>query len=144
MPNNKPKLLVIEGDGIGHEVIPQALRVVEWFDANRKIAFDALLFKKHPRLYRERIRRHPPWNYYLITLALLGMVAGALAGSPLLGMAAFAGWLGLTAGFAFGRLRGTSRDAGHVREVVLSSIAIPVVAVYWRLVGAFRYRVFFL
>ena len=38
--NNKPKLLVIEGDGIGHEVIPQAVRVVEWFAAHRKIAFD--------------------------------------------------------------------------------------------------------
>jgi 3-isopropylmalate dehydrogenase len=40
MATNKPKLLIIPGDGIGHEVIPQATRIVEWFAANRKIAFD--------------------------------------------------------------------------------------------------------
>ena len=35
MADNKPKLLVIPGDGIGHEVIPQAVRVIEWFETNR-------------------------------------------------------------------------------------------------------------
>ncbi|MPY76035.1 MAG: 3-isopropylmalate dehydrogenase [Alphaproteobacteria bacterium] len=40
MSANKPKLLIIPGDGIGHEVIPQATRVVNWFADNRKIAFD--------------------------------------------------------------------------------------------------------
>jgi 3-isopropylmalate dehydrogenase len=38
--DNRPRLLVIPGDGIGHEVIPQALRVVDWFADNRKLAFD--------------------------------------------------------------------------------------------------------
>ncbi len=40
MPTNKPKLLIIPGDGIGHEVIPQAIRIVDWFQNNRKLAFD--------------------------------------------------------------------------------------------------------
>ncbi|MCG8544766.1 MAG: 3-isopropylmalate dehydrogenase, partial [Alphaproteobacteria bacterium] len=40
MPDNKPTLLVIPGDGIGPEVIRQAVRVVEWFEENRQIAFD--------------------------------------------------------------------------------------------------------
>ena len=40
MPDNKPTLLVIPGDGIGPEVIREAVRVVEWFEHNRKIAFD--------------------------------------------------------------------------------------------------------
>ena len=40
MADNKPKLLIIPGDGIGPEVIRQATRVVEWFEHNRKLAFD--------------------------------------------------------------------------------------------------------
>jgi 3-isopropylmalate dehydrogenase len=38
--DNKPKLLIIEGDGIGPEVIREARRVVAWFADNRKLAFD--------------------------------------------------------------------------------------------------------
>ena len=56
MPTNKPKLLIIPGDGIGHEVIPQAIRVVDWFQNNRKLAFDITegelgvgSYKKHGR-----------------------------------------------------------------------------------------------
>ena len=51
---------------------------------------------------------------------------------------------GLTAAFCLKRLRGTSRSPRHVLEIILTSIAIPFVAVYWRLVGAWRFRVFFL
>ena len=40
MPDNKPTLLVIPGDGIGPEVIRQAMRVVDWFEQNRTIALD--------------------------------------------------------------------------------------------------------
>ena len=41
MPTNKPKLLIIPGEGIGHEVIPQAIRIVGWFKNNRKRTPDA-------------------------------------------------------------------------------------------------------
>ena len=40
MADNKRRLLIVPGDGIGHEVIPQATRVVQWFEDNRKVAFD--------------------------------------------------------------------------------------------------------
>jgi hypothetical protein len=53
-------------------------------------------------------------------------------------------WLGLTASFAVKRLRGTSRDPAHVREMIVTSILIPFVAIYWRLAGAWRFRVLFL
>ena len=42
----------------------------------RNAFYDALLYKKHPQLYRERIRRSPPWNYYaIVALTLLGAAA---------------------------------------------------------------------
>jgi hypothetical protein len=42
------------------------------------------------------------------------------------------------------RLRGTSPAWRHRAEVLLTSLAIPFVAVYWRLRGAIRFRVLFL
>ncbi|HSN20872.1 MAG TPA: glycosyltransferase [Usitatibacter sp.] len=111
---------------------------------HRKIAFDALLYKKHPRLYRERIRRAPPWSYYLIVAALAATAWGAAARSPALAWGGFAAWLALTAAFCLKRLARTSRAPGHVAEMIVTSIAIPPVAVFWRLAGALRFRVFFL
>ena len=45
--------------------------------------------------------------------------------------------------FAIRRLSGTSHDARHVAEMLWTSIAIPPLSIWWRLVGAFRYRVVF-
>jgi GT2 family glycosyltransferase len=112
--------------------------------AHRKIAFDALLFKKHPRLYRERIRHAAPWNYYVMVAGMAAFFAGGLLALPALAWAGVLVWLVPTVRFARRRLEGTSRDPHHVAEVILTSIAIPPVAVFWRLAGALRFRVFFL
>lgn len=111
--------------------------------AQRKVLFDALLYKKHPALYRAWIRRAPRWDYYGI-LALLALASGgALTGTPWLTWTAGAGWLAATAGFCLARLRRTSRRPLHVAEMAFTSALIPPLAVFWRLVGALRYRVMF-
>ena len=97
--------------------------------------FDALLFKKHPHLYRQRIRRSPRWDYYLITGTLFG---------GLLYPSLFLVWAAFTARFAWQRLRGTSKSPRHVLEMIVTSVAIPPVALFWRLVGALKFRVAFL
>jgi hypothetical protein len=102
----------------------------------RKVVFDALLFKKHRRLYRERIRAGPRWDYYAIVGSL---AAGATGFTP-----ALAVWVVLTAGLCMRRLRGASRAPSHVAEMVVTSLAIPPVALFWRIVGAVKYRVAFL
>jgi GT2 family glycosyltransferase len=104
----------------------------------RKVMFDALLYKKHPRLYRERIRAAPRWDYYAIVLLLFL----SLLPWPY-GAAALAGWLLLTTRFFLHRIRGTSRKPAHLLEMALTSVAIPPLAVFWRLVGALRFRVAF-
>jgi GT2 family glycosyltransferase len=100
----------------------------------KKVVFDALLFRKHPRLYRQRIRAAPRWDYYLTVLCL--------ALSPF-SWVAFAFWAGLTGRFIVHRLHGTSKAPKHVAEMVLTSILIPPLSVFWRIVGAFKYRVAF-
>lgn len=110
----------------------------------RKIQYDALLYKKHPALYREKIRRAPRWDYYLIVLALAVAAGAALAG--LRGVAGFGlgVWAAMSLRFIASRLHARSTKPSHVLEMALTSLAIPPVATFWRVAGALRYRVLFL
>lgn len=109
-----------------------------------KAFFDALLYKKHPELYRTRIRKTPPWNYYLIVLGLFVTAAGLAARSGLVAAAGAVVWAVLTAEFCLRRLRRTSRAPGHVAEMVFTSILIPPLSLFWRLYGAWKFRVLYL
>jgi GT2 family glycosyltransferase len=110
----------------------------------RNMFFEALLFKKHPRLYRQRIRATPPLHYYATVLALALGTAMLLSGAPGAGLPALTVWAGLTAAFCARRLAGTRRSLRHVSEMAFTSIAIPIAAVYWRLAGALHFRARFL
>jgi hypothetical protein len=110
----------------------------------KNVFFDALLYKKHPRLYRERILRSPPWNYYGIVALTLASPAFWLAD---IGGSAVVSLLLALAGvghLAARRLRHTARTPEHVVEMVLTSALIPYLSVYWRLRGAIHFRVLFL
>ena len=109
----------------------------------RKVVFDALLYKKHPRLYRSRIRASPRWDYYLVVASLLLAAWAHLAQHPLLAAGAGAVWLVLTARFCAKRLAATSKAPRHVAEMVLTSSLIPPLAVFWRMYGAIKFRTFF-
>jgi glycosyltransferase involved in cell wall biosynthesis len=127
---------------VQHPVRPEAWGVC--LRQQRNTFFDALLFKKHPRLYRERIRRVPPWDYYLVVA--LSLAAPALAGTGHAGAAAACGGvaLALVAGLAARRLKHTDRSPAHAAEMVLTSALIPFLSVYWRLRGALHFKVLFL
>jgi glycosyltransferase involved in cell wall biosynthesis len=103
----------------------------------------ALLFKKHPALYREKIQDRPPWDYYAIVGVLLLAIVATLAGSAAMAAAGVLAWLVLTVRLGRRRLQGTSRSISHVAEIVVTSVLIPPLAVFWRLTGALRYRVRF-
>jgi glycosyltransferase involved in cell wall biosynthesis len=109
----------------------------------RKSLFNALLFKKHPDLYRRRIRSQPPWDYYATIGSLAVAAGGLLAGSRGLAFAGGVAWVLLTGRLCRRRLRGTSRDPRHVAEMALTSALIPPLSVFWRLYGALKFRVVF-
>jgi len=106
----------------------------------KKVMFDVLLYRKHPALYRNRIRRTPRWDYYAVVAALLTAIVALSAGAPVLAMAAAAVWLAMTLWFCVRRLRRSSREVRHVAEMIVTSALIPPIAVFWRLVGAVRFR----
>jgi GT2 family glycosyltransferase len=127
-------------------IVVHPVRPASWgvsLRQQRKSLFNALLFKKHPDLYRRRIRAHPPWDYYAIVGALGLMLAGAIGGSAGLALVGGVSWALLTGLFCRRRLRGTSRDPRHVSEMVVTSALIPPLSVFWRLYGAWKFRVVF-
>ena len=110
----------------------------------RNTYFDALLYKKHPRLYRERIRRMPPWDYYLIVaLVLVGPVLLIVGmDEPALGCALAV--LTLVGRLAGKRLRNTDYSPRRLLEMLATSAVTPFLSVYWRVRGALRFKVLFL
>jgi hypothetical protein len=110
----------------------------------KKVQFDALLYKKHPALYRQRIRATPRWDFYLTVAALVTAAGTALAGLAQAATLAALIWFFMTARFCAQRLRRTSRSPSHVVEMAVTSALIPPLAVFWRAVGAWKFRVGFL
>ena len=110
----------------------------------RKSMFNALLYKKHPVLYRQKIQATPPWHYYAIVCALLMLLIGVVSGMGLLALAGLLLWTVLTARFCVLRLQHTSHAPRHIVEMIVTSLVIPPLAIFWRLRGAVRFRVFFL
>jgi GT2 family glycosyltransferase len=110
----------------------------------RKVMFDALLYKKFPAWYRAYVRRTPPFAYYaMVAAGMLALIAG-VQGAWLPAAVGAAVWVALAARFALKRLAGTSKTPRHVAEMAWTSLWIPWLSVYWRMRGALRYRVWFI
>ncbi|WP_228527160.1 glycosyltransferase [Noviherbaspirillum soli] len=124
--------LLAQGARIRHApdaLVVHPVRPAKWgvsISQQKKIQFDALLYKKPPLLYREKIRATPRWDYCLTVASLLAALLGAATGNWTLAALAAAAWLAMTAWLCAIRLRNTSRTAAHVLEMALTSAAIPV------------------
>lgn len=110
----------------------------------KNLQFDALLHKKHPHLYRKKIAPPLPWHYHANVAALLMLIAAmAIHNLPLSMFAAFC-W-GMTSAYLFlQRLRGTVKSVSNITDVLVTSLLLPPLAVFWRIVGALRFRVGFI
>ncbi len=142
---------LIESNGrcrlANHAVVVHPVRPAPWGVSvlqQKKTFYNALLYKKHPDLYRRYIQPAPPWPYYGALAGLLFALAGWLIGSHAILIAGISIWIACTAGFCVRRLMRTSHAPSHIAEMIVTSILIPPLAVFWRLTGAIRFRVFFL
>jgi hypothetical protein len=128
-------------------IVTHPLRPAPWgisLKQQQKSLFNALLYKKHPTLYRQQIQPAPPWHYYGIVAALLAALSGVASGHPWLTLTATGVWGLATGQFCVRRLRNTSHTLSHVIEMIVTSTLIPPLAVFWRLWGALKFRVLFL
>jgi len=138
-----PPLLVYAPEA----VVLHPVRPAPWgvsLGQQRKSMFNALLYKKHPTLYRRRIQSAPPWSYYCILGALLVLFVGIGTGQEGLALMAAGTWGFMTGRFCGRRLRRTSHTPRHVAEMIVTSAIIPLLSIFWRICGALRFRVFFL
>lgn len=106
----------------------------------KKSIFDSLLFRKHPQKYRRTIPVFPKM-YYLASGAFIAGLTCFAMGLPALAITLLVAWLGLVAYFCVKRLKGTAHSFSHICEMMVTSAAIPFVAVFWRLYGNVKFRV---
>ncbi len=108
-----------------------------------KSMFNALLYKKHRDLYKKKIHNPLLARYYaIVACSILSFLSMALNVRPIAAMA-LAAWILLTVSVCLTRLRGTSHSLRHITEMLVTSLMIPFLSVYWRLAGAIKFRVFF-
>jgi glycosyltransferase involved in cell wall biosynthesis len=127
-------------------IVVHPVRQAPWgvsLKEQKKGMFNALLYKKYPGLYQERIRSKAPLNYYVMIFSFTGIVAGVILNVEWLVVISFTTWVALQYKFISKRLASTSRAIKHVFEMVVTSIAIPFLSVFWQLYGALKYRVLF-
>ncbi|MDR5828613.1 glycosyltransferase [Caballeronia sp. LP006] len=109
----------------------------------KKSQFDALLYKKHPALFRTRIRSTPPVLYYMILAVVVAAIVAYALRFDSLAIACVIAWLAMSGWFCVKRLMKTALTPSHVLEMAWTSLWIPFLSIYWRLYGAFKFRVVF-
>lgn len=130
---------------IAQAVVTHPVRKAPWgvsIKEERKGMFNALLYKKYPRLYKEKIGPTPPLHYYAIAFCLVLFIAGAINGKSVPKFAGLSGWIVLTSWFAIKRLQSTSHSINHVSEMFFTSAVIPVLSLFWKVYGSVKFRTF--
>lgn len=107
----------------------------------RKSMFNALLFKKHPELYKEKIGPPAVRNYYLMIILLITFFAEWFRDSKVIALICLAAWLYLTIAFILKRLNNASLSINHITEMIATSVLIPFVSVFWNIYGAVKFKV---
>ncbi len=129
-------------------VIVHPMREAPWYAAlrdERKNRYDALLYKRHPDLFRERIPayRGLVLQYYASVVGIATGVVALLAGSPTVALAGFGVWAMLSADLIVRHLPAEPFNRTDAKHAVLTALATPFLSVYWRLYGAFKYKVLY-
>jgi GT2 family glycosyltransferase len=135
-------LIKVDGAVITHPV-----RKVSWgvcLKEENKGVFNALLFRKFPGLYKQRIQQSPPWLYYIICLSFLGFMIGIIISSPSILWSGFTVYSMATILFISKRLKGTTRTPSHVIEMVITSMMIPFLSLFYCVYRSIRYKVLLL
>jgi len=141
--------LLADGQRVAHlpcAVIVHPVRPAPWGVSVRqqqKSAYDALLYRKHPRLFRRFIRPRRPPDYYAAVIATIGTVGCLVSGFVTGAACGLGAWVMVTVSIARRRLRGNSLAPAHVAEMLVTSAVLPLASFYWGVRGAMRYRVLF-
>lgn len=129
---------------IDEAVVVHPVRKACWgvsLKEQRKCMFNALLFKKHPELYKEKISSQAIRVYFLMILFLITFFYELYFGHVILATISLGAWGFLMVSFINKRLAHASKTFGHVFEMITTSLLIPFVSVFWNLYGAAKFKV---
>jgi glycosyltransferase involved in cell wall biosynthesis len=128
-------------------IVTHPVRKAPWgvsIKEEKKGIFNALLYKKFPHLYRKKIQPQPPWLYYCILIFFILFLMGWIFQSALITALGLISWGIVTITFIFKRLKSTSHSTLHISEMIVTSLVIPFLSLYWRWYGSFKFRTFLL
>lgn len=128
-------------------VVVHPMRQMPWYTSlanERKSRYDALLYKRYPHLFRQRIEtnRSLILEYYASVLASTIAFMSILSGNTLAAITAFIIWATLSTNIVWQRLP-DRLVITQLPQTVITAIALPFLAVYWRLYGAIKYKVLY-
>jgi hypothetical protein len=129
---------------IEEAVVVHPARKASWgvsLKEQRKSMFNALLFKKHPELYKEKISSPVLRTYFLMILFFITFFYEWFQQNKIIAFISLFAWAFLMISFILKRLENSSRSFKHVSEMVATSLLIPFISVFWNLYGAFKFKV---
>jgi glycosyltransferase involved in cell wall biosynthesis len=124
-------------------VVVHPVRAAYWgisIKEQKKSMFNALLYKKHPALYKQKIGARPIWMYYVMIILFAFSITSIFTSKFSVSIIAFLLWMIFVFIFTEKRLKGTSKKISHVTEMFATSIIIPFFSVYWTLYGSIKYK----
>ncbi|HSI82386.1 MAG TPA: glycosyltransferase [Candidatus Methylacidiphilales bacterium] len=124
-----------------HPVRPASWGISLWQQS--KAQYNALLYKLHPLFYQQKIQHSPPWLYYSIAVTAFACFLFFFVSIYSVAIISLLVWAAQVMYFCAARLSNTSRKPLHVLEMLITSAVIPFLSVFWRIYGAFCYRVIF-
>lgn len=132
---------------LDNALVVHPVRKASWgisIKEQKKRMFNVLLYKKFPFLYRQKIGEVPPYSYYLMIILFFGMIYSLITRQPYTLEITLSVYTMLFMWLTLKRLKNTSRSIDHIAEILVTSMIIPFVSIYWQCYGAFKYRVLFL
>lgn len=127
-------------------IVTHPLRKAQWTNVKeqKKKMYNALLFKKFPGLYREKIGQKAPLSYYLSSILFVFGILSLFLKDPVPGMVSLGIWLLFVLISVARRLSRASFPLTDVPEVAAACALVPFVSIFWQWYGAFKYRVLFI
>lgn len=130
-------------------IVVYPIRSSPWYELlqdERNNCYDALLYKRHPELFRERIPayRGQIAGYYASVVSIIFGLIGLLTGQVTIALPGLCIWTILSVNRVLHQLPSQPLTWLVFKQVILTAIATPFLSVYWRLYGAIKYRVLYL
>ncbi|HEY2726010.1 MAG TPA: glycosyltransferase [Parafilimonas sp.] len=128
-------------------IVEHPVRIAHWgisIKEQKKSMFNALLYKKHPELYKAKISAHAVWMYYVMIALFAVFIISIFYSKLFFSVMSFLLWMLFVLMFTEKRLTGTSKKISHVAEMFATSLIIPFLSVYWTLYGSIKFKTFLL